>query len=155
LSFLERDMTLKDRINEDMKAAMRAKDGARLGAIRFLQAAIKQKEIDERITADDAVVTAIIERLIKQRKDSIAQFGQAGRMDLVSKEQSELALLQAYLPEPMTEAELAAAVDTAIAATGAVGAQGIGKVMALLKPRVAGRADTSRVSAMVRQRLTT
>lgn len=146
-------MTLKDRIQEDMKAAMRAKDAVRLGAIRFLQAAIKQKEVDERVTADDAAVLAIIDKLIKQRRDSIAQFEQAGRTDLVDKEKAELELLQTYLPQQLTPAELAAAVDAAIAESGASGAAAMGKVMALLKPRVAGRADIGAASALVRQKL--
>jgi uncharacterized protein YqeY len=146
-------MSLKDRITEDMKAAMRAKDSARLAAIRFLQAAIKQKEVDERIAADDAQVLAIIERLIKQRRDSIAQFEAAGRDDLVAKEKAELALLQGYLPQQMSEAELEAAIDAAIAECGVTGAAAIGKVMAVLKPRIAGRADMGQASARVKSRL--
>ena len=145
--------SLKDRITEDMKSAMRAKDAARLGAIRLLQAAIKQKEVDERVVADDAAVLAIIDKLIKQRRDSIEQFGRAGRTDLVDKEQAELDLLLGYLPQQMSEAEIAAAIDAAIAESGAAGAQGIGKVMALLKPRLAGRADMGKVSGLVKQKL--
>jgi uncharacterized protein YqeY len=145
---------LKERITEDMKAAMRAKDAGRLSAIRLLQAAIKQKEVDERVVADDAAVLVIIEKLIKQRKDSIEQFARAGRTDLVDKEKAELELLAGYLPQQMSEAELAAAVDAAIAESGAAGPQGMGKVMAILKPRLAGRADMGRVSALVKQRLT-
>jgi hypothetical protein len=146
-------MNLKERITEDMKTAMRAKDGARLGAIRFLQAAIKQKEVDERITADDAAILAIIEKLIKQRKDSIQQFQQAARTDLVEKEQAELALLQAYLPQQMSEEELNAAIAAAVAETGASGPQAMGKVMAVLKPKLAGRADLGKASALVKARL--
>jgi uncharacterized protein YqeY len=146
-------MNLKERITEDMKAAMRAKDGARLGAIRFLQAAIKQKEVDERVTADDAAVLAIIEKLIKQRKDSIQQFQQAARTDLVEKEQAELTLLQGYLPQQMSEAELEQAIGAAIAEVGASGPQAMGKVMAALKPRLAGRADIGKASARVKARL--
>jgi uncharacterized protein YqeY len=146
-------MGLKDRITEDMKAAMRAKDSARLSAIRLLQAAIKQKEVDERIVADDAAVLGIVEKLIKQRKDSIEQFGKAGRQDLVDKEQAELDLLNGYLPQQMSDAELAAAVEAAVAESGAAGPQGMGKVMALLKPRIAGRADMGKASALVKQRL--
>lgn len=146
-------MNLKERITEDMKAAMRAKDGARLGAIRFLQAAIKQKEIDERITADDTAVLAIIEKLIKQRKDSIQQFQQAARADLVEKEQAELLLLQGYLPQQMSEAELDQAIGAAIAEVGASGPQAMGKVMAALKARLAGRADIGKASALVKARL--
>lgn len=146
--------TLKERITEDMKAAMRAKEAGRLSAIRLLQAAIKQKEVDERVVADDAAVLSIIEKLIKQRKDSIEQFAKAGRTDLVDKEKAELELLAGYLPRQMSDAELAAAVDAAIAESGAAGPQGMGKVMAILKPSLAGRADMGRVSALVKQRLT-
>jgi uncharacterized protein YqeY len=144
---------LKDRITEDMKGAMRAKDAARLGAIRLLQAAIKQKEVDERVVADDTAVLAIIDKLIKQRRDSIEQFGRAGRTDLVDKEQAELDLLRGYLPQQLSDAEVAAAIDAAIAESGAAGTQGIGKVMALLKPRLAGRADMGKVSGLVKQKL--
>ncbi|HVJ60397.1 MAG TPA: GatB/YqeY domain-containing protein [Burkholderiaceae bacterium] len=144
---------LKERIQEDMKNAMRARDAASLGAIRLLQAAIKQKEVDERVVADDAAVLAIIEKLIKQRKDSISQFEQAGRKDLVDKEKAELDLLSAYLPQQMSEAEIAAAIDAAIAATGVAGPQGMGKVMAALKATLAGRADMSKVSGLVKARL--
>jgi uncharacterized protein YqeY len=145
--------SLKDRITEDMKAAMRAKDAARLGAIRLLLAAIKQKEVDERIVADDAAVLAIIDRLIKQRRDSIEQFSRAGRSDLVAGEQAELDLLAAYLPQQMSDAELAAAVEQAVSECGAAGQQAMGKVMVLLKPRIAGRADMGKASALVKQRL--
>jgi len=146
-------MNLKERITEDMKVAMRAKDSARLGAIRFLQAAIKQKEVDERISADDTAVLAIIEKLIKQRKDSIQQFQQAARNDLVEKEQAELVLLQSYLPQQMSEAELNDAIAAAISESGASGPQAMGKVMAVLKPRLAGRADIGKASALVKARL--
>ena len=145
--------TMKDRITEDMKAAMRAKDAGRLSAIRLLQAAIKQKEVDERVVADDTAVLAIVEKLIKQRKDSIEQFTKAGRDDLVAKEKAELDLLAGYLPAQMSEAEVVAAIDAVIAETGASGPQGMGKVMAVLKPRLAGRADMSKASALVKQRL--
>ena len=145
--------TLKVRITEDMKSAMRAKDAPRLSAIRLLQAAIKQKEVDERITVDDAAVMGIVERLIKQRKDSIEQFAKAGRNDLVEKERAELDLLSGYLPQQMSDAELEAAVTAAIAESGAVGPQGMGKVMAVLKPRIAGRADMGKASSIVKQRL--
>lgn len=146
-------MSLKDRITEDMKAAMRAKDAPRLSAIRLLQAAIKQKEVDERVIADDAAVLGIIEKLIKQRKDSIEQFGKAGRTDLVERETAELDLLVGYLPQQMSDEELATAVDAAIAESGAAGPQGMGKAMAVLKPRIAGRADMGKASALVKQRL--
>jgi len=146
-------MSLKDRIIEDMKAAMRAKDAPRLSAIRMLTAAIKQKEVDERIVVDDAAVLGIVEKLIKQRKDSIEQFAKAGRTDLVEKETAELELLSGYLPQQMSDAELAAAVDAAIAESGASGPHAMGKAMALLKPRIAGRADMGKASALVKQRL--
>jgi uncharacterized protein YqeY len=146
-------MTLKERINDDMKAAMRAREADRLSAIRLLLAAIKQKEIDERITADDAIVIAITEKLIKQRRDSIAQFEQAGRKDLVDKETAELNLLSGYLPQQMNEVDLVAAVDAAIRDSGAGGPQAMGKVMAMLKPRIAGRADMGKASALVKQKL--
>ena len=144
---------LKERIQEDMKTAMRARDAAALGAIRLLQAAIKQKEVDERVVADDAAVLAIVEKLIKQRKDSISQFEQAGRQDLVDKEKAELALLSRYLPQQLSDAEVIAAIDAAIASTGAAGPQGMGKVMAALKSTLAGRADMSKVSGLVKARL--
>lgn len=146
-------MSLKDRITEDMKAAMRAKEAARLSAIRLLQAAIKQKEVDERIVADDATVLAIVEKLIKQRKDSIAQFEAGGRADLVAKETAEVDVLAAYLPQQMSEAEVGAAIDAAISELGATGPAAMGKVMGLLKPRLAGRADIGQVSAVVKRRL--
>ena len=145
--------SLKDRITEDMKSAMRAKESARLSAIRLLLAAIKQKEVDERIVVDDAAVLAIVEKLIKQRKDSIEQFTKAGRTDLVDKETAELTLLTSYLPQQLSEAEVVAIIDLAIAEVGMSGPQAMGKVMALVKPRLAGRADMSRVSGLVKQRL--
>jgi len=146
-------MSLKDRITEDMKAAMRARDVDRLSAIRMLLAAVKQREVDERIAADDALVLATVEKLIKQRRDAIAQFDAGGRADLVAKESAEVTVLAAYLPQQMDDAEIAAAVDAAMAEAEASGAAAMGKVMALLKPRLAGRADMSRVSAIVRSRL--
>jgi len=146
-------MTLRERINEDMKAAMRARAADRLSAIRLLLAAVKQKEIDERITADDAIVTTIIEKLIKQRRDSIEQFEKAGRRDLVDKETAELTLLTGYLPQQMSEADLLTVIAKAMQETAAAGPQAMGKVMAVLKPRVAGRADMGKVSALVKQKL--
>lgn len=146
-------MSLKERISEDMKAAMRARESDRLSAIRMLIAAIRQKEIDERITLDDAQTVAVVERLAKQRRDSIAQFEQAGRQDLVEREKFELGVLGGYLPQQADAAEVAAEIDTAIAQSGAAGPKDIGKVMAVLKPRLAGRADLSAVSAQVRSRL--
>lgn len=146
-------MNLKDRITEDMKSAMRLRDSARLSAIRMLLAAVKQREVDERVAADDALVIATVERLVKQRRDSIAQFEAGGRPDLAARESAEIEVLAAYLPAPLTEDELIAAVDAAIAEAGAAGPAAMGKVMAALKQRLAGRADMARVSALVRQRL--
>lgn len=146
-------MTLKERITEDMKAAMRAKDSARLGAIRLLQAAIKQKEVDERVTLDDAAVAAIVDKLAKQRKDSIAAFTQAGRQDLTDKETAELAVLQAYLPARLSAEEVAAAVKALVAEVGASGPADMGKVMGAAKARLAGKADMAAVSAAVKAAL--
>ena len=146
-------MSLKARVTDDMKTAMRAKETVRLGTIRLLLAAIKQKEIDERIELDDAAVSSIVEKLIKQRKDSISQFQAAGRDDLVAVEQAELAVLQAYLPEQLSAAEVEAAVTAAIAESGASSAKDMGKVMGLFKPRLAGRADMGQVSALIKARL--
>jgi uncharacterized protein YqeY len=146
-------MSLKLRVTDDMKSAMRAKDSARLGTIRLLLAAIKQKEVDERIELDDAAVSSIVEKLIKQRKDSISQFQAAGRDDLVAAEQAELVVLQAYLPEQLSAAEVEAAVVAAIAESGAASAKDMGKVMGLLKSRLAGRADMGQVSALIKARL--
>jgi len=146
-------MSLKARITDDMKTAMRAKEMARLGTIRLLLAAIKQREVDERIELDDAAVSSIVEKLIKQRKDSISQFQVAGRDDLVAAEQAELVVLQAYLPEQLSAAEVEAAAATAIAESGASSAKDMGKVMGLLKPRLAGRADMGQVSALIKARL--
>jgi uncharacterized protein len=146
-------MSLKARVTDDMKTAMRARETARLGTIRLLLAAIKQKEVDERIELDDAAVSSIVEKLIKQRKDSISQFQAAGRDDLVAVEQAELVVLQAYLPEQLSAAEVEAAVAAAIAESGASSAKDMGKVMGLLKPRLAGRADMGQVSALIKARL--
>jgi uncharacterized protein YqeY len=145
--------SLKDRITEDMKSAMRAKQSERLGAIRLLLAAIKQKEVDDRVAVDDTAVLGIIDRLIKQRNDSIEQFEKAGRDDLAGKEKAELQLLKEYLPQQMSDTDLAAEIDGAITASGATGPQAMGKVMALLKPRIAGRADMGKASSLVKQRL--
>jgi uncharacterized protein YqeY len=147
-------MSLKDQITEDMKNAMRAKDTARLGTIRLLLAAIKQKEVDERIELDDGAVVAIIEKLIKQRKDSISQFQAAKRDDLVAIESAEMIILQAYMPEQMSEAEVAAVVAKAVAEVGATGQQDMGKVMGLVKSQLAGKADMGVVSAQVKAALT-
>jgi uncharacterized protein YqeY len=149
-------MTLKDRITDDMKDAMRAKAAARLSTIRLLLAAIKQREVDERKTLTDADVVAVIDRMVKQRKDSITQFDAGNRPDLANAERAELAILEAYLPQRMSDAEIDAAVDAAIASARAAGASGpalMGKVMAALKPQLAGRADMAQVSAKVKARL--
>lgn len=146
-------MGLKEQITEDMKAAMRAKDTVKLGAIRMLTAAIKQKEVDERIEVTDAQVLAIIEKMIKQRKDSISQFEAGGRQDLADIEKVELAILSVYMPAALSDAEVQAAVAAAIAETGAAGPQDMGKLMAVLKPKLAGRADMTAVSALVKAAL--
>jgi hypothetical protein len=146
-------MSLKDRINDDMKAAMRARETERLGTIRLLLAAIKQREVDERVMLDDAAITAVIDKMIKQRKDSISQFEAAGRTDLVEKESAELTILSAYMPEQMSDAEIAAEVRAAVAQTGAAGPQDMGKVMGVLKPKLAGRADMTAVSGLVKAAL--
>jgi uncharacterized protein YqeY len=147
-------MGLKAQITEDMKAAMRAKDSVKLGAIRLITAAIKQKEVDERIEVDDAQTQAIIEKMIKQRKDSITQFEAGGRQDLADIEKTELAILSAYMPAALSDAEVAAEVAAAVAASGAAGPQDMGKVMAILKPKLAGRADMTAVSGLVKAALT-
>jgi len=146
-------MALKERITEDMKAAMRAKESARLSAIRLLLAAMKQKEVDERVQLDDAAVIAIVEKLIKQRRESVAQYEAAGRNDLAAGEKFEIEVLSAYLPQRMSEAEVAQAIQAAIAESGAASAKDMGKVMGLLKARLAGRADMSQVSALVKAKL--
>jgi hypothetical protein len=146
-------MSLKDRIGEDVKAAMRARDAARLATLRLATAALKQKEVDERVVLDDAAVLAVLEKMIKQRRESIAQFEKGGRADLAAQESAEIAVLSAYLPQQMGEAEVAAAVGAAVAESGAAGVKDMGKVMALLRPRLAGRADMGRVSALVKARL--
>jgi len=145
--------TLKDRITEDMKTAMRGGDKERLGTIRMLQAAIKQREVDERIVLDDAQVLGVIEKMIKQRKESIAQFEQGGRTDLVAKEQAEMAQLQAYLPAQLSESELDALIRDAITSTGATTIKDMGKVMGIVKSKAAGRADMSAVSTRIKAAL--
>tara|TARA_R110001599_G_scaffold353676_1_gene595185 strand:+ start:233711 stop:234160 length:450 start_codon:yes stop_codon:yes gene_type:complete len=147
-------MGLKEQITEDMKAAMRAKEAGKLGAIRLITAAIKQKEVDERIEVDDKQVLAIIEKMIKQRKDSIAQFEAGGRQDLVDIEKAELDILVVYMPAALSESEVNAEVAAAVVASGAAGPQDMGKVMAILKPKLAGRADMTAVSGLVKAALT-
>lgn len=146
-------MSLKQQINEDMKTAMRAKETARLGAIRLLLAAMKQREVDERIELTDTDVLAIIDKMMKQRRDSVSQYEAAGRQDLADAEKFEMSVLQGYMPQPLSDAEIDAAITQAIASSGAASAQDMGKVMAVLKPQLAGRADIGRVSGLVKARL--
>jgi len=148
-------MALKDRISEDMKTAMRAKDAQRLSAIRLLLASLKQREVDERMELTDADVLAIIEKMIKQRRDSIDQFTKGARQDLADKEQFEIAVLQGYMPAAMSAAELDAAIAEAISSTGAKRMADMGAVMAILKSRMAGRADMGKVSTLVKSKLST
>jgi uncharacterized protein YqeY len=148
-------MSLKERITEDMKAAMRSGEKERLGHIRMLQAAIKQREVDERITLDDTQVMAVLEKMIKQRREAIAQFEAGGRPDLAAKEAVEITLLQTYLPEQLSAAELEALVAAAIAETGAATVKDMGKVMGLVKARAAGRADMGAVGALIKSKLAT
>jgi len=153
LSAIKIAMTLKDQITEDMKTAMRAKDSARVGTIRLLQAALKQKEVDERVTLDDAAVIAIVDKLIKQRRDSIAAFTQAGRQDLADKEAAEMQVLQAYLPARLSADDIAAEVRAIVAELGAQGPGDMGKVMGAVKARLAGKADMAAASAAVKAAL--
>jgi hypothetical protein len=146
-------MTLKERITDDMKSAMRAGEKERLGTIRLALAAIKQREVDERITLDDGQVLAALEKMIKQRKESIAQFESGGRADLVAKEQAELAVLQVYLPAQMSDAEIDALIAEAVTASGATSIKDMGKVMGLVKAKAQGKADMGAVSARIKQKL--
>ncbi len=146
-------MSLKQQITEDMKTAMRAKETARLGAIRLLLAAMKQREVDERIELTDADVVAIIEKMLKQRRDSISQYEAAKRQDLADVEKFEVAVLQTYMPQQLGEAEIVSAIADVIAATGAAGPQDMGKVMAAIKPKLAGRADMGKVSGLIKAQL--
>ena len=146
-------MSLKARITEDMKSAMRAGEKQTLATIRLLQAAIKQREVDERIQLDDAQVLSVLEKMVKQRRESITQFEAGGRADLVASEQAELVVLQGYLPEQLTEAELTALINSAIASTGAASIKDMGKVMGVVKGQAAGRADMGKVGALIKARL--
>lgn len=146
-------MPLKVRIQEDMKTAMKARESARLAAIRLLMAAMKQKEVDERIELDDAGVVQVIEKMLKQRRDSIAQYEAAKRQDLADAEKFEVTVLSAYMPQGLTAEEVEAAVAAALAESGAKGPADIGKVMALVKPKVAGRADMAEVSRLIKAKL--
>ena len=144
---------LKQRITDDMKSAMKAKDSNALKAIRMILGAIKQKEVDERIELDDTAVTSVIQKMVKQRKDSISQFQAAGRDDLVANEESELTIINQYMPEQMSEAEIVAAIDAAIEQTGASSMQDMGKLMGTLKGQLAGKADMGQVSGLIRAKL--
>ena len=146
-------MALREQLNEDIKTAMKAREQEKLGALRLLLSAVKQREVDERITLDDAGVVATIEKMIKQRKDSIAQFERAQRQDLADKEKYEISVLEAYMPKQMSEAEVAAVIAEAVSSSGAKSAADMGKVMAIVKPKLAGRADMGKVSGLVKARL--
>jgi uncharacterized protein len=146
-------MPLRERITEDMKTAMRAGEKDRLGTIRLILAAIKQREVDERIVLDDTQVLAVLEKMVKQRKEAIAQFETGGRADLVAKETAELAVVQAYLPSQLSDAELDAVIAEAIASTGAASIKDMGKVMGVVKAKAQGRADMTAVSARIKQKL--
>ena len=147
------DSPLKAQINEAMKAAMRAKEKERLGTIRLVLAEIKKVEVDERIDPDDVRVTSILDKMVKQRRDSIKQFTDAGRDELAAKEQTEIEVIQEFLPQPLGEEEIASLIEEAIASTGAASMQDMGKVMGLLKPQMAGKADMGKVSGLIKQRL--
>ena len=147
-------MALREQLNEDIKTAMKAREADKLGALRLLLSAVKQREVDERITLDDAGVVGVIEKMLKQRKDSIEQFEKAARTDLADKEKYEVSILQAYMPQQLGDAEVSAIIVEAIAATGAKAPSDMGKVMGAVKPRVAGRADMGKVSALIKAKLT-
>ena len=146
-------MNLRERLNDEIKTAMKAREQERLAALRLMLAAVKQREVDERVTLDDAGGVSVVEKMIKQRRDSIAQFEKAARQDLVDKERFEIGVIEAYLPQQLAPAEVEAIVAEAIAASGAKSAADMGKVMGLVKPRLAGRADMGKVSAMVKGKL--
>jgi uncharacterized protein YqeY len=149
----ERPMALKQQLTDDMKAAMKSGQKERLGVIRLINAAIKQKEVDERVELDDAAVLAVLEKMVKQRRDSVSQYEAAAREDLAAVERAEIAVIEAYLPAKLGEAEIRAAIDAAIAQTGATGPADMGRLMGVLKPALAGQADMGQVSALVKQRL--
>ncbi|MDH5830959.1 GatB/YqeY domain-containing protein [Luteimonas sp. M1R5S18] len=146
-------MALKQQLTDDMKAAMKSGQKERLGVIRLINAAIKQKEVDERVELDDAAVLAVLEKMVKQRRDSVSQYEAAAREDLAAVERAEIAVIEAYLPAKLGEAEIRAAIDAAIAQTGATGPADMGRLMGVLKPALAGQADMGQVSALVKQRL--
>jgi uncharacterized protein YqeY len=147
-------MALREQLNEDMKTAMKAREAEKLGAIRLLLAAVKQREVDERVTLDDAGVIGVVEKMIKQRKDSISQFEKAARQDLADKEKFEISILEAYLPQQFSQAEIDAVIAEAVDTCGAKSAADMGKIMSILKPKLAGRADMGKVSALVKAKLT-
>jgi uncharacterized protein len=149
---LEIPMALKQQLTDDMKAAMKAGDKDSLGVIRLVNAAIKQREVDERVELDDAAVLAVLEKMVKQRKDSVNQFEAAGREDLAAIERAEIVVIERYLPAKLGEAEILAAIDAAISETGATGPADMGKLMGVLKPRLAGQADMGQVSALVKKK---
>jgi len=144
---------LKDQIQSDMKVALKAGDKSRLGTIRLILAAIKQREVDERVELDDVAMLAVLDKMVKQRRDSVAQYSAAGREELAQAERDEIAVIQGYLPAPLSEAELQALISGAIAETGAVGMRDMGKVMGLVRPQVQGRAEMGAVSALIKARL--
>jgi uncharacterized protein len=146
-------MPLREQLNEDMKSAMKAREAEKLGAIRLLLSEVKRREVDERVTLDDAGVISVVEKMIKQRKDSISQFEKAARQDLADKEKFELGILEAYLPQQLSQAEIDAIIAEALSSTGAKSAADMGKVMGVVKPRLAGRADMGKVSALVKAKL--
>ncbi|RQW28058.1 GatB/YqeY domain-containing protein [Rhodobacteraceae bacterium CH30] len=146
-------MSLKSRITDDMKTAMKARDAVRLSAIRLLMAAIKQKEVDERIELDDAAIVAVVDKMLKQRRDSVTQYEAGGRQDLAEQEKAEMVVLADYLPQQLSVAEINALIEAAVQSSGAAGMQDMGKVMALLRPQLAGRADMAAVSALIKARL--
>src|SRR4029079_15387337 len=150
---LEMAMALREKLNEDIKTAMKAREQDKLGALRLMLAAVKQREVDERITLDDAGVIAVVEKMIKQRKDSIAQYEKAARQDLADKEKFEIGVIESYLPQQLSQGEIDAIVAEAIQATGAKSAADMGKVMGVVKPKLAGRADMGKVSGMVKAKL--
>jgi len=146
-------MALRERLNEEIKSAMKAREAEKLAALRLMLAAVKQREVDERITLDDAAVVAVVEKMIKQRKDSIAQYEKAARQDLADKEKYEISVIEGYLPQQLSQGEIDAIVAEAISATGAKSAADMGKVMAVVKPKLAGRADMGKVSGLVKAKL--
>ena len=146
-------MALRERLNEDIKTAMKAREADKLAALRLMLAAVKQREVDERISLDDAAVVAVVEKMIKQRKDSIAQFEKAARQDLADKEKYEISVIEGYLPQQLSQAEVEAVIADAIASTGAKSSADMGKVMGVVKPRLAGKADMGKVSGIVKARL--